>query len=371
MSSAYRPIRSRPVCRNFVLACIAIITLAVLALLAPRAASAQGYVVVDLGSLGGDYAFAVGLNDQGQVVGEAYLADNTTYHPFLWDSIHGMQDLGTVSGLPDGFAEAINNIGQVVGACDDGVVVTQHGFLWDSVHGMQDLGTAGSGDSGFEAINDAGQICGYYLPGSGHAILHSGSGPLSSSDDLGVLPGGTYSYALGLNNAGQLVGEGNTASGEEHAILWDGFNGMHDLGTLPGGTFAWANDINDSGDVAGLSNTVLGPYHAFVYSGGVMTDLGTLPGYPHSMAFGIDPSGSQVVGMATLYGFPLYPWEDPMHAVLWRDGLIYDLNSLIAPGSGWMAELAIRINAHGQITGSGYNGSQYRAILLDPIVLSS
>ncbi|HLV79824.1 MAG TPA: hypothetical protein VKT32_06055, partial [Chthonomonadaceae bacterium] len=94
-------------------------------------------------------------------------------------------------------------------------------------------------------------------------------------------------------------------------------------------------------------------------------------GYPHSMAFGIDPSGSQVVGEASLHGFPTdNPVANPMHGVIWRDGLIYDLNTLIAPGSGWIFEGAFRINAHGQITGSGYNGSRRDALLLDPIVLS-
>lgn len=372
MSSLYRQIGSPSRYRMFVLTCIAITTFVALSLLTPGAASAQGYIVVDVGSLGGDLAWSISLNDQGQVVGNGYLSDNTTYHPFLWDPIHGMQDLGTVSGLPDGFALGINNFGQVVGACDDGVVVVQHGFLWDSVHGMQDLGTAGSADSGFEGINDAGQISGYFYPGTDHAILHDGSGPLSGSDDLGIPSGATESFAFNLNNAGQVAGTADTPNGEQHAFVWDNFSGAHDLGILPGGTLCWAEDINDSGDVVGLSDTALGPYHAFVYSGGEMTDLGTLPSYPHSMAFGIDPSGSQVVGEASLHGFPTdNPIANPMHGVLWRDGLIYDLNTLIAPGSGWVFEGAFRINAHGQITGYGSNGSQRHALLLNPIVLQS
>ncbi|HLK55063.1 MAG TPA: hypothetical protein VKU00_00775, partial [Chthonomonadaceae bacterium] len=236
MSFLYRRISLPPCRRKSLQAVAAGIAFTALAFLTPKSASAQGYIVVDVGSLGGDYASSTGINDQGQVVGNGYLSDNTTYHPFVWDPVHGMQDLGTVSGLPDGFALGINAFGQVVGACDDGVVVVQHGFLWDSTHGMQDLGTAGSDDSGFEGINDAGQISGYYYPGTDRAILHSGSGSLSTADDLGILSGGTESFAFNLNNAGQVAGTGDVANGDQHATVWDGFSGIHDLGMLPGGT---------------------------------------------------------------------------------------------------------------------------------------
>jgi|SRR5579884_640456 len=372
MSCLFRRIGFPSERRTPLLRGITITILSALSLLSPGTMFAQGYIVVDVGSLGGNMAASTGINDQGQVVGYGYLADNVTYHPFLWDSVHGMQDLGVLSGFQSGFALGINNLGQVAGDCDTYPFTNQNGFVWDAVHGMRDLGTATGTDSGFVGINDAGQIAGYYYPGTDRAILHDGSGSLSTSDDLGILPGGTESFAFGLNNAGQVAGTGDTDSGDQHAVVWDGFSGVQHLGMLPGGSLAWAEDINDSGDVVGFSDTSLGPYHAFVYSGGEMTDLGTLPGYPHSMAFGIDPSGTQVVGQASLHGFPTdNPIANPMHGVLWRDGLIYDLNTLIAPGSGWVFEGAFRINAHGQITGSGYNGSQRHALLLDPIVLSS
>src|SRR5215217_3172364 len=57
-----------------------------------------------------------------------------------------------------------------------------------------------------------------------------------SIKDLGTLGGGySYdSYANGINDLGQVVGESRTASSRAHAFLWQ--NGkMRDLGTLPGG----------------------------------------------------------------------------------------------------------------------------------------
>ncbi len=58
----------------------------------------------------------------------------------------------------------------------------------------------------------------------------------------------------------------------------------HDLGTL-GGPSSYAEGINSSGTIVGFSYTSGGNYHAFSYSGGVMTDLGTLPGGSNSFAF--------------------------------------------------------------------------------------
>jgi len=38
--------------------------------------------------------------------------------------------------------------------------------------------------------------------------------------DLGTL-GGNWSYAFGINDRGQVVGYGQTASGEIHAFMWE------------------------------------------------------------------------------------------------------------------------------------------------------
>jgi probable HAF family extracellular repeat protein len=156
--------------------------------------------------------------------------------------------------------------------------------------------------------------------------------------DLGTFPGGSDSYAWGINNNGQVVGAALTASGDQHAFLYNG-GMMIDLGTL-GGSVSEAACINDRGQVAGDSDTASGlPAGglAFLYSGGVMSDLGTLPFGSDSQAFGINNSG-QVVGRAFAGG--------AYHAFLYSGGVMHDLGTL---GGTWTQ--AAGINNSGQVVG--------------------
>lgn len=157
-----------------------------------------------------------------------------------------------------------------------------------------DLGSLG-GSTYAEAINDAGQIAGYFETrgGSPHAFITGPNGV--GMTDLGTLDG-DYSVANNINNGGQVVGYFETSGGSDHAFI-TGPNGvgMTDLGTL-GGDYSVANSINNAGQVVGSYRASDGSQHAFITgpNGVGMTDLG-FPDGSWSSAIGINDAG-QVVG---------------------------------------------------------------------------
>jgi probable HAF family extracellular repeat protein len=74
--------------------------------------------------------------------------------------------------------------------------------------------------------------------------------------DLGYL--GPAGSVIGMNNAGQVVAFSSSGGNSSaHAFLYGG-GVMTDLGTLPGGTQTFPSGINDSGQVVGGAYTASG-----------------------------------------------------------------------------------------------------------------
>lgn len=237
----------------------------------------QNGVIRDLGTLGGPDAFALFVNERGQVAGYSY-TDSTvnpstgfpTTHPFLWQN-GKMTDLGTLGGTfagPQigGFSSgSLNNHGEVVGASQLAGDVTEHPFLWTESEGMKDLGTLG-GTFGFATwINDAGEVVGLSSTLNDQA-LHAFLWRAGVMTDLETVENDPDSQANSINSQGQVVGASfmfdSTGAGIDlHGFLWEDGGPILDLNTLvpPGSgvTIVNAFDINDRGEIAGngfLSN---------------------------------------------------------------------------------------------------------------------
>ena len=185
------------------------------------------------------------INNRSEVVGQIY----TNSHAFFWRD--GMAlDLGTLPGGGVSGANGINDQGQVVGQASG------HAFLWTQGTGMRDLGSLDGNplsSSGANAINDRGQIVGASYSQALHTS-HAAYFSRSGVADLGTL--GSYSVATGLNDLGQVVGLSAGPSGAPHAFLTDLSGGpMVDLNTLippdSGWTLFEANEINNRGQIVG------------------------------------------------------------------------------------------------------------------------
>src|SRR5207302_3543241 len=132
-------------------------------------------------------------------------------------------------------ASGINSAGVIAGTAY--VNGQPHGVIWNG-SSTTDLG-AGIFVTG---INDPGVVVG----GNGHAFMLLNG----VYQDLGVLPGGDWSSASGINQSGTVVGDSSVAAGNFRGFVWNPQSGMVELGTL-GGLDSHATGINQNGEVIG------------------------------------------------------------------------------------------------------------------------
>jgi probable HAF family extracellular repeat protein len=224
----------------------------------------------DLGMLGFPYgADGVAINNSDQVAATGY---GPGYHALLYSNSH-VTVLGNLEGRSsEGLA--INNLGHIVGRA----MTEEGGYVGFTYIGGAFAAMAG-GASRAVGINDSDQIVGSmgyywtyggYVHGVNHAFLYSGG----TFTDLGSVGGGphTDTEALGINNAGQVVGYSTAADGTKHAFLYSG-SSMQDLGTIAP-YYAFPVAINGSGMIVGnLQTYVGGPVGGFICANGVMSSL--------------------------------------------------------------------------------------------------
>lgn len=359
--------------RSFKAWLVALVSLAAVAFLSiapmtrPLAQSSTTYTFTDLGTLGGTYSRAFGINNCGQVVGESSVTGASPRRPFLWrDSNNNgvsdsgeMKDLGTLGGN-SGAATDINLSGLVTGTASNGV--SNRAFRWQDVNAngqsdpgeMNDLSSSAGDFFGF-GVNSADKIVG----GIEDSNLAATAFIWSSGTGLQLLPGPTPYIAYAINGSGQVVGY-NGANDQAFVLTGTTYTYLPTFG----GSRSIAYDINDTGHVVGmayLSGAASPPQHAFKWDGSSLQDLGVLAGGIRSTGFGINSAGV-VVGFSEVTG-------GAPHAFV-HDGTLRDLNTAGVVTNlpvGWVLQQADKINDSGQIVGYGTNGSgDLHAFLLTP-----
>jgi len=267
-------------------------------------------------------------------------------------------EIGLLKGDNESSGFWINNLGEVVGCSDTatlenypctGLVAGQHAFSWTASGGVKDLGTlTGATVSGAIGVNDAGTVVGYSnvkgQPATNFvAVQWSPTGVITN---LGTLAGGSSSAAFEINSAGQIAGDSFLSSGLVDATTWTS-NKIKNLGGLSKAIFTAGLDINDSGEIVGESVLSYGPpfsSRGFLWNGSTMKNLGTLPGGITSIANAINTSGvivGQSDGTST---------AGTWHAVLWNTSdKIQDLGLLV----GGNYSMAFAVNDSSVVVGYG------------------
>ena len=204
------------------------------------------------------------VNSVGDVTGDSYYGGGafTPIHGFLYTDAGGVADI--TPAFPTSHGRDINESDQIVGYC---ACVTYGAFRWSPSTGLEALGIVGNFAQSFAfAINDNGQAAGYVVSATGNSqhIFRFTDG--IGMEDLGGV--GEKNQAWGINNLGDVVGEGRPTSGLKRAMIYTDASGLQDLNELLDPVLTdWfvlgATDINDFGEIAGYAmNNADGRIHA-------------------------------------------------------------------------------------------------------------
>ncbi|MEP0834207.1 hypothetical protein NDI48_23870 [Microcoleus sp. AS-A8] len=294
------------------------------------------------------------INDKGQIVGSQYLWESGT-----------LTELGFLPGANATYAKGINNLGQIVGSSGLlGNSSSNRAFVWqDGI--MSSLGTppaslcTGCYYTTANDINDQGQIVGDLVNSSAYPYQ------LGFVWSNGSLTDAISSYLINsadaINNAGQVIGTGSWRL--SIAFVWNNgiLTALDSPQAITAVNYAHAKDINSAGQVVGSLSVPfffpIGRIDSLLWDGNTGTILDNFDGNVFS-ANSINDStlvvGSQRISTTT------------SQAVLWEDGELLDLNTLIPPDSGWELVSASTINNKNQIVGTGKINGESRGFLLTP-----
>ncbi|MFG0329483.1 MAG: hypothetical protein ACF8PN_06230 [Phycisphaerales bacterium] len=330
----------------------------------PVAFAQPSYTITDLGTLGGANSWGADINIFGEAVGYSQNS-SAQERAFLWDPFTGgMTDLGTLSGDTESRALAIDDNRRVVGGSRVSSSVDFTAFFWDNT--MKGLGTLGGpGSLAYDLVFDLQSgntsVVGWAHPPvpTRKATEWSDAGASWTARNMGGLGGADpISEARGVNDAIEIVGFSTTATTGARAFVERG-GLMTNLGTLPGGLSSVAEAVNDFGWIVGFAEeATMGFDRAVIWRSDVISELGVLAGGSESVAFDLNEPAA-AVGWATTA-------QSERRAALFLNGQVFDLNALIPAGTDWTLTDATGINDAGQIVGTGTRtGFVSKAFILD------
>jgi len=301
--------------------------------------------------------------------------------------MYRIDEIGKSSGWADIWPTAINNLGHVVGR---GGSPSGQGraFRWRP-SGMVELPPL-AGENSCEAtgINDSNTVCGNSgsracswsantvqelgpgleranaINNAGHIVGTSGGRPTpwlfanGQATDLDI-GAGLFSpvhagAAMGINNFDRTVGTLSSLGGDI-PVMWDPSAGVVGLKPWTTPSFeAISMAVNDAGLIVGYARTS-GSNRAIVWEnldGRILPTLNA-GADANEIAFDVN-AGGEIVGLSGGV------------AARWTGDAVEDLNTRLAPGTGWVLTAAFANNDRGQIVGLGGLNGRRAAWVLSP-----
>ncbi len=269
------------------LRCLDLATLVVFALgmLLPASVNAQSgnYTYMNIDYPGAYATTPTAVNDSGSVVGYYLQSQYGSTHGFLYAG-----GVYTTIDDPEGttFPEGINNSGEITGVIEVGQTEI-HGFTYvNGVFTTFDY-PGYSGSTNGQGINNSNEIVGIYAPGGADGFLDN-NGSFSSFS----YPGADDTYPHAINDSGEVAGY-YTASTVPFGFLYDGstFTSIN----YTSGYETFASGVNNAGVVVGYSNLNSFPIYevGFLWQAGQFTVINS-DAYPQPA--GINNKG-QIVGV--------------------------------------------------------------------------
>ena len=304
-----------------------------------------------------DYEVPNGISRVGHIVGYAVIDSTSEFHAFVQrDST--FQDLGLL-GYGGTTGIGINASDQIAldGEGPGEVALIMTGGA------TRRLGSVDGGSSWVYAINGLGDVVGSARNGDGATVGFSWIDGVFT--DLSTLTPGIY-RAAAINDERQIVGSigyywggGGYLHGQAHACLYSG-GVVTDLGSISNNprSDAEAYGINGAGDVVGYSTAADGSHHAFLYRAGVLHDLGTLPG-KYATGTAINDDGLIVGTLANPYGVTL-------GSFLYTSGAMFDFSTIVMNGDGWSQLIITGLNDAGVVVGYGTVNGATKGFIAEP-----
>jgi probable HAF family extracellular repeat protein len=253
----------------------------VLALLSGWAGAATQYEAISvLPSAYAGEAFAI--SDSGNVAGGCRNLVTGSSCAFMWSKDGGLRLLTAPRSI-DAFAFGVNDKGQVVGQWHDTSRMS-HAAYWDASGTFYDLGIGG-----FYDINSSGMAV-------GNVGSTAGVWNMNGTPGLAVA---LSADTLCINEAGQVAGSKIFSGTLQQAFIWDSQSGMHARSSGNNPSEAWG--INNLGWTAGnMATSRFSSYSlpCLWRPDGTVTSLGTLPGVVAGRAYSVNDSGVVVGGVS-------------------------------------------------------------------------